>query len=379
MTPATDSFALGFAQGARSHSALVRECLQQLGAGLAGRLGFIYVTDALAAHLSAILDELSTATGIEHWVGATGYGICAGAVEVYQEPALVVMCADLPADAFRVFPGNWQSMDGFRDAHESWFGDRDAVLAQVHGSPGGELVEKHIEVLARVLPAGFLAGGLASAESGEALQIADGIESKGLSGVLLDLEQVPLRVRHSQGCHPIGSRHLISEAFRNVLVKLDGRPALEVLKQDMGELLSRDLERTLPTILAGLMIEGSDTGDYLARHLVGVDQDRGLIGVGDWVAPGGSLVFCRRDPEAARLDLIRMLDELTAGLDRPPRGAVYAACVGRGRHLFGGESVEMGIISEHLGTDVPVAGFFANGEVYHQRLYGYTGVLTLFL
>jgi small ligand-binding sensory domain FIST len=26
---------------------------------------------------------------------------------------------------------------------------------------------------------------------------------------------------------------------------------------------------------------------------------------------------------------------------------------------------------------VPLAGFFANGEISHNRLYGYTGVLTL--
>jgi small ligand-binding sensory domain FIST len=28
---------------------------------------------------------------------------------------------------------------------------------------------------------------------------------------------------------------------------------------------------------------------------------------------------------------------------------------------------------------VPLVGFFTNGEIYRDRLYGYTGVLTLFL
>ena len=35
------------------------------------------------------------------------------------------------------------------------------------------------------------------------------------------------------------------------------------------------------------------------------------------------------------------------------------------------------IIQERLG-DVPLAGFFCNGEIAHDRLYGYTGVLLLF-
>jgi small ligand-binding sensory domain FIST len=38
----------------------------------------------------------------------------------------------------------------------------------------------------------------------------------------------------------------------------------------------------------------------------------------------------------------------------------------------------MSLIRSALG-DVPLIGFFCNGEISHNRLYGYTGVLTLFL
>ncbi|MEO8166130.1 MAG: histidine kinase, partial [Betaproteobacteria bacterium] len=51
--------------------------------------------------------------------------------------------------------------------------------------------------------------------------------------------------------------------------------------------------------------------------------------------------------------------------------------VGRGPNLFGGTG-EVDMIAEALG-DFPLAGFFCNGEISHNRLYGYTGVLTLFL
>lgn len=379
MARAQPPFRFAAAKGPHDARRLLDACVQQLGETVDGNLGFVYLTDALATGIDEIIDGLTAATGISAWVGAVGYGIVAGADEVYQQPALAVMCADLPKDGFRVFGTDWQDAQDFAARHGDWFEGRDAVFAQVHASPGNEPFDQRLEALAELLPAGFLAGGLASSEDGQAPHIAGRAQSAGLSGVLLDLEKVPLRVRHTQGCHPIGPRRSVDEAFRNILVKLDGRPALDVLKQDIGELLSRDLERSLATILAGLMVEGSDTGDYLARHLVGVEEQRGLVGVGDWVVPGSTLVFCRRDPEAARLDLKRMLEELTAGLDQPPRGALYAACVGRGRHMFGGEGVEMGLIREHLGAEVPVVGFLANGEIYHQRLYGYTGVLTLFL
>ena len=36
------------------------------------------------------------------------------------------------------------------------------------------------------------------------------------------------------------------------------------------------------------------------------------------------------------------------------------------------------MVREALG-EVPLVGFFANGEISHHRLYAHTGVLTLFL
>src|SRR3546814_7642648 len=61
--------------------------------------------------------------------------------------------------------------------------------------------------------------------------------------------------------------HLITEAegTRGVVMKIDDRPAVDVLREDVGELLARDLRRIGGYIFAGLPIPGSDTGDYLVR------------------------------------------------------------------------------------------------------------------
>ena len=58
-------------------------------------------------------------------------------------------------------------------------------------------------------------------------------------------------------------------------------------------------------------------------------------------------------------------------------GAVYVSCSGRGGLHFGAPSAELQIVRRALG-DVPLVGFFAGGEIAHQQLYGYTGVLTVF-
>ena len=72
-----------------------------------------------------------------------------------------------------------------------------------------------------------------------------------------------------------------------------------------------------------------------------------------------------------------MLRELKGQLESAPRGGIYYSCLGRGANLFGPNSQELKLISQELG-DVPLVGFYANGEISHNRLYGYTGVLTLF-
>jgi small ligand-binding sensory domain FIST len=59
-------------------------------------------------------------------------------------------------------------------------------------------------------------------------------------------------------------------------------------------------------------------------------------------------------------------------------GAVYVSCAGRGGPHFGAPSAELQVIRHALG-DVPLVGFFAAGEIGHRHLYGYTGVLTVFL
>jgi small ligand-binding sensory domain FIST len=97
------------------------------------------------------------------------------------------------------------------------------------------------------------------------------------------------------------------------------------------------------------------------------------------------LAFCRRDAAAARRDLVRICSEIRDELEQPAharapariRGALYVSCAGRGGPHFGAPSAELQIVRHALG-DVPLAGFFAGGEIARHHLYGYTGVLTVF-
>ncbi len=352
--------------------------LERVIAGLGsaqGGLGFLYVSDAINAHLEAILDALRDATDVEHWVGAVGIGICATGVEYYERPAIAAMVADLPDEAFRVFPPIVKDLESFDAAQRAWLGSAQPFMALVHADPSNPLTESLIRQLAERTVTGFLVGGLASSQQ-NARVIADEPTEGGLTGVMFT-EAAGIQTALSQGCSPIGPHRRITECQRNVIVELDGRPALDVFKEDIGEVLARDIARVGGYIFVGLPIKGSDTGDYLVRNLIGVDLEKRLVGIGDMVEKDQELMFCRRDANTAREDLSRMLSHLKARLNGPPRGGVYVSCLGRGANLFGDDSQELKQIREELG-DFPLVGFYANGELSQNRLYGYTGVLTLF-
>jgi len=181
----------------------------------------------------------------------------------------------------------------------------------------------------------------------------------------------------TQGCVPIGPVHRIDEARDNIVMAIDGRPALSVFREDIGPTLAQDMRRLGNLIFAGLPVAGSDTADYLVRNLLAIDPQHGWIVLGAEVAPGDTILFCRRDPESARRDMSRMVTQLAGRLSGPPKAGIYVSCVARGASLFGEPGVETALIREALG-EFPLIGFFANGEISRDRLYGHTGVLTLF-
>ena len=364
-----DAFRYAHSRGADWQECVAR-CVAALGKP-SGGLGFVYFTDALLPHAAEIVETLGELTAIEHWVGTGGLGILATGVEYVGEPALAVMVADLPAGSFSIFSGKRR---GPQPGERTATGAIASQFAVVHADPRTPDMADLITDMAARVESGYLVGGLSSGASATA-QVANDILTGGLSGVVL-ASDVPVATRHTQGCTPLEGRHVVTKCEDNIIITLDGRPALDVFEEAIGEALAADLRRAAQYMHVGFPIKGSDTGDYVVRNLVGIDPQNRLIAVGDSPEPGTPLLFCKRDASTARDDLERMLAELKRQVPSP-RGALYYSCIGRGEHLFGRRGAEAEIVRDALG-DVPLVGFFCNGEISHDRLYGYTGVLTLF-
>ena len=363
----------------------------------AATLGLVYLTDHFASQAEALLAELQQRWPGLAWAGSVGVGVIAGAVEYFGQPALALMLCDLPPSQFSVFNGR-RPIDASR-----------AFSALVHADPATHDLADLIGELAARTASGYLFGGLSSAST-RTLQLADGVFEGGLSGVAFSAE-VALISRVTQGSQPVGPTRRITTCERNLVLTLDGQPALPALLADLGLTLQRPqqalvgLRQTLVGLTDGdaaaLSRGGQFGADTRVRHLIGIDPGRAAVAVAEAVQIGQQLAFCRRDVEAARRDLRRICTEIRDEVEADERvpaglasgasaatphehcaarvaGAIYVSCSGRGGPHFGGPSAEAQIVQHALG-DVPLVGFFAAGEIARHHLYGYTGVLTVFV
>lgn len=368
-------FLLGVATGPEPRK-LVNECLKQFGSVRGEyQLGFVYANDALSEDLDNILGRLKQETGIKNWLGTLGIGVCSTGAEYYDEPTLVVMLADIDANQFTIIGAPDIDEEKLLEDVSSYCKEELPHVGVIHGDPTNPATPNLIEKISETVPSAYLVGGLTSSNA-ENYQIANQIIQGNVSGIFFS-PAVKTVIGHTQGCTPLDQQHVITKADRNLLIELDNRPALDVLRDDVGEVLAKDLNKIAGYIFAGMPIEFSDTRDYLVRNIIGFDEQEKIIAIGDYVYEGSKFMFCRRDGNSAREDMLSMLSTMKSRLQGMPRGGLYFTCLGRGRNQFGDNSEELKMIEEVLGN-FPLVGYFANGEIFQNRLYGYTGVLILF-
>jgi small ligand-binding sensory domain FIST len=345
-------------------------------------LGWCYLSDYYAEQAEAILDQLRLSMPGVDWVGTTAVGVSVSGVEYIDEPAIVLMVAPLPRESFRLFSGR-----NPLPAAPSGFV---AHTALVHSDGSAPDLQELIQELSVRTATGYLFGGLSSARN-RPLHMANGVLTGGLSGVAFGPE-VSLVSRVTQGCQPIGPVRQVTAAERNVVISLDGQPALDCVLQDLG--LARDapdddLAQALAATLVGLINKAEDAptrpgqfgAETAVRHVLAADRQHQVLAVADLIEPGMRLAFCTRDAQAAQRDLVRITteirEEVESGVGRTMAGALYVSCSGRGGPHFGARHAELQTVRKALG-EVPLVGFFAGGEIARHHLYGYTGVLTVF-
>ena len=361
----------------KSVDKLLDDCINQLGSiPPETTFGFLYVSDHLADQAEAILNQLKNLTDINHWVGSLGIAIIASNAEYYDQPAIAIMLADFNEADFHMLPNFSKDTSALSGELADWCNKNDFNVGLLHADPDNEIAQLLLEKLGNDIPSSFLVGGITSSR-GRNIQFADNAIAGGISGVLFS-QAIPIMSNLTQGCMPISPRHHITHCERNIIHSLDHRQALDVLNEDAGELIANDWEQVSGLIFAGLVNKNSDQDDYSVRQILGIDTEDKLIAIGDYLHNDDEIIFCRRDGNSALDDMHRMLKQLKSRLSSPIKGGIYISCLGRGREQFGDNAEEVRFIHSVLGK-FPLVGFFANGEIHKSTLYGFTGVLTLFV
>jgi small ligand-binding sensory domain FIST len=370
------------------------EAARQVNEGLEGSSAdwaIAFVTPEHVPHLGAVQEALSGALSTPYIVGCTAAGVLAGGREIESGPGVGVL--GVSSDQMRATPflfhdeGDHGMTAGVRLGQRllNSRGSDDLLLVwpdAYHVRP-----DRLLQGLDAVLSGIPVLGGAASSRAGsDSTQQFCGSEccSSAVSGLRLG-GRFSHVVGITQGCRPLGKPSRVTRSHDNLILELDGRPALDVLRERAPRGLMEDPERAFHFLFVGLLPE-SDVpevrpGEYLIRNVVAADPDTGVLAIADNVEEGRHILFAQREPTAARSDLSRVLEEISparTGLDY--RFALYFNCLARGSSLYEREGVDSELLGQAL-PGVPLLGFFCGAEIGPLRgsnqLFTYTGVLLL--
>src|SRR5262249_46205872 len=112
------------------------------------------------------------------------------------------------------------------------------------------------------------------------------------------------------------------------------------------------------------------------------DPNTGALAVGDYVRLGQTVQFHIRDEVTADDDLRKLLGAVETNARLPgSRGALLFTCNGRGTRMFTSSNHDATCVQDLLG-EIPVAGFFAQGEIgpvgQQNFLHGFTASVAVF-
>jgi small ligand-binding sensory domain FIST len=351
----------------------------------------VFFTAEHASRSRELTESLSSATGAEKITGCSAAGIltAAGEVEGSHGIGVLVFASDrLQAAPFLVHPLREHDENAgaaiARHARSAPAENEVLVLLPdtYNGQPQRLLgsIETHGGFMP-VIGAGASEAGTARTTyqlCGDRLA-TDAVAGLKLSGAFQSYIDI------TQGCQPITEPMTITKAEGHLIHEIDQRPALEVFARLLKGPLAEDLRRALQVLFVGLPADNEENsvapGKYVIRNIIGLDPNKGILGVADEVHQGQAMIFALRDGQRAREDLNQMLARQAARLaGKTPAFGFYFNCCARGASLYGMEGIDTAYIRQSLG-EFPLIGMFGGYELAPlgkaNHLFAYTGVLAL--
>jgi len=380
-----------------------RQTIESMSAALVQELGqtpdlvVAFVSHHFARDYEKIPGYIKEFLEPKAFVGCSAGGLIGGGEEVEHERGIALAGAVLPGvklSGFHIFneqlpdgdapPEEWEKIVGVESSVDPSF-----ILLP---DPFSFRIETLVQGLDYAFANSVKVGGLASGanEPGtNALFLNEDVYNEGMVGLSIS-GNVAVDTVVAQGCRPIGKPLRVTACQGNILLELDGEPAISVLKEVLEDLNPQDQELARNSLFLGVVMDEFKTdfkcGDFLIRNLVGLVPEAGAIVIGELLRQGRTVQFHLRDAATSSEDLRLMLKNYRdrsslSGKGAQAQGALLFSCLGRGKYLYGTKNHDSESFRESLG-DVPLTGFFCNGEIGPVGgttfLHGYTSSFGLF-
>ena len=350
----------------------------------------IFFTPDHFVHAGRLHELIREQTKCECIAGCSGMGVITGEGEITQGPGLVLMAGFTPELRLQAL-AKYQELEhsagvtqqlrealgDFGDENSLFFFFPDVYQHQPHN---------FINMFNYLKSSLSVYGGGSCNDGSQETSIQFGPDIVTLNGAAgLAFEGVPeFRAGVTQSCATLGEPMFVTEVKDDLILSLDGIPALEVFTEIAKELDFKDMEEATQQLLLSFPLDPEKpvfNGEgALARHVTGIDMATQGITTTEIVHQGGVLSFAYRSPKTAENDLREMLLRLKNQNPGRPTFGMYFNCASRGEALYGRPNVDTQLIRETLG-DFPLIGFFGAYEMAQMpqgvQLYTYTGVLVL--
>jgi len=350
----------------------------------------IFFTPAHFIHAGRLHELIREQTNCDCITGCSGMGVLSVLGEISSGPGLVLMAGYTP-ELRPLAIAKYQELEHsagvtqqFRETLENFGGEKplffffpDVYQHQPHNFINMfNFLKNH--------PSVFGAGSCNDGNQETSIQFGpDIVTLNGAGGLALD--GVPeFSAGVTQSCATFEEPMFITETKDDLILSLDGKPALEVFNEVANELGFSNLELAAQQLLLSFPLDPEQpvfTGEgSMARHVTRIDAASQGISTSQIVHEGGVVSFAYRNNATAEQDLQAMLSRLKNKNTNTPTFGIYFNCASRGEALYGRQNVDTQLIRETLG-EFPLIGFFGGYELAQMpqgvQLYTYTGVLVL--
>lgn len=367
--------------------AAVTEACQQLADFGQIDLLFMFASASYRPNLPELVRAIYEKSGAQILLGCSGQAIISTGREIEDKRAFSLLALSLPQAQLNAAYLTQAELDEGKIEAKLHKACPDPNAWMLIADPFHFDAEKMLSLISKEYPSLPLVGGIASSGLRQTyLFFNDMVFEEGAIALAIGGEYT-LQTVVSQGATPIGETWMVTAADQNVVESISGRPAYEVMIETIKTLSEAQQQKVNRNLLVGLAVDEYKSdfvrGDFLIRNLMAVDPKSGAIAINALPTVGQTIQFQLRDAAAANEDLTELLGAVKTrlGSSEPVAGVLFS-CNGRGVGLFGKPDHDAAAIDQAL-TNLPLTGFFCNGEIgpigNKNFLHGFTASLGLFV